>query len=312
MARYLVTGIAGFVGSHLAESLLRDGHAVVGIDRFTNTYPRELKERNLAEVSKVGEFEMREEDLVVSELGDLVDSVDGVFHFAAIPGVRSSWGQDFDEYLHNNLLATQRLFGAAAAAGTKVVFISSSSVYGDALRYPTAEADPTTPISPYGVTKLAGEALARAFAPTGLDVVSLRYFNVYGPRQRPDMAFTKICRCLVEGGLFEIYGDGTQTRDVTYIDDTVAATRLAMDKGPGGAIYNIGGGHETSLLEVIQLFEEAAGTSLETRISDWGTGDAKRTASNTERIRSELGWEPRTDLAEGIRAQLAWARETAP
>jgi len=308
MGRFLVTGVAGFVGSHLAESLLRDGHQVDGIDCFTDVYPRADKERNLEAVAEAGEIEVVEEDIGSCDLPAIVDRVDGVFHLAAMPGVRSSWGDDFRDYLHHNVFSAQRLFGVAAEAGKRVVFISSSSIYGDAMRYPTPETEVPAPISPYGVTKLAGEHLARAFARGGLDAVVLRYFNVYGPRQRPDMAFMKISNCLIRGGRFEIYGDGTQTRDVTYVDDTVAATRLAMESAPAGAVYNVGGGHETSLAEVIALFEDAAGASLDTRTLDWARGDARRTASDSRKIRSELGWEPATDLAEGVRAQVEWAR----
>ncbi len=209
MARYVVTGCAGFVGSHLAEALLARGDEVAGIDAFTDYYSRDAKEANIARAREHASFTLAEIDLAEADLSALLDGADGVFHLAGQPGVRSSWGQGFEIYIHNNLRATQRLFEAASAVGVRVAFASSSSVYGDAQRYPTREDDVLAPISPYGVTKLACEHLGRVYARSfDLDVVSLRYFTVYGPRQRPDMAFARIIESLVTGKPFLVYGSG--------------------------------------------------------------------------------------------------------
>jgi UDP-glucuronate 4-epimerase len=305
MGCYLVTGAAGFVASHLAESLVADGHQVIGADCFTKGYPRAIKEQNVSGLRLRDAFELFECDLATDDLSELAADIDGIFHLAAQPGVRQSW-REFDVYLRNNLLATQRILDAATATGTRLVFASSSSVYGEASTYPTGEGEPTRPIAPYGVTKLAGEQLAHAAAVRGLEAVVLRYFTVYGPRQRPDMAFARLGSALLLGEEFETYGDGSQTRDVTYVGDVVTATRLAMDAAPAGAIYNVGGGHEISLNEVIALYESLAGTRLNTRRVAQAAGDVRRTASDTSLIRGELGWSPQTGLGEGARAHLDW------
>jgi len=232
-ATYVVTGCAGFIGSHLAEVLVERGDRVLGIDAFTDYYARETKEANLAGLVGRPRFHMLEDDLVDAPLDALFEDVDGVFHLAAQPGVRGSWGRTFDVYLRDNLLATQRVFEAAAQRGVRVVFASSSSVYGNAATYPTSEAAPPRPVSPYGVTKLCCEHLAHTYADeAGLDFVAMRYFTVYGPRQRPDMAVGRIAAALSDGGRFVVYGTGEQSRDVTYVDDAVLATLAAMDAPP--------------------------------------------------------------------------------
>jgi UDP-glucuronate 4-epimerase len=299
--RYLVTGAAGFVGSHLAEALDAAGHEVVGVDCFTDYYDRALKEENAAGL------DVLRLDLAVDDLDDAFAGVEGVFHLAGQPGVRASF-VDFPAYLSRNVLATQRVFEAAAARGIRVVFASSSSVYGDAERYPTPEDTVPRPISPYGITKLACENLERAYvASEGLDAVTLRYFTVYGPRQRPDMAFTRIVTALVEGRSFDLYGDGSFSRGFTYVSDVVAATLLAMEHGPPGATYNVGGGTEASMREAIAICERIAGCSLEVRELPVAAGDVRRTAADTSRIRAELGWAPVVGLEQGLRMQLAWA-----
>jgi nucleoside-diphosphate-sugar epimerase len=310
VSRYLVTGCAGFIGSHLVEALVEAGHDVLGVDALTDYYPREVKLANLAGLAEGASFELVAADLAERELRDLVEGTAGVFHLAAQPGVRGSWGGSFALYARDNLLVTQRVLEAAVAAGVRVVFASSSSVYGDAERYPTGEDAPTRPISPYGVTKLGCEHLVGAYAEAGLDAVVLRYFTVYGPRQRPDMAFARIVHALALGEPFHVYGTGEQSRDVTYVGDAVTATVAAMETAPPGAVYNVGGGTEASLREVIALLEELAGRRLDARFDPAAAGDVGRTAADTSRIRAALGWAPAASLADGLAAQLAWAAGT--
>jgi UDP-glucuronate 4-epimerase len=309
VARYLLTGAAGFIGSHLASSLLDQGHDVVGADSFTDYYGRGVKEANLRPLGAAPHFSFVEADLSSADLAPLVDGVDGVFHLAAQPGVRGSWGDSFAVYVRDNLVATQRLFEATARARVRIVFASSSSVYGNAEAYPTAEDVRPRPISPYGVTKLSCEHLAGAYTDSlALDVVALRYFTVYGPRQRPDMAFTRLTRAVVRGGEFHVFGTGEQSRDFTYVADAVAATQAAMERAPSGAIYNVGGGAEASLRDVIELCERLTGRPAKIVYDASMPGDVRRTAADTSRIRSELGWAPRTRLEDGIAAQLAWSQ----
>lgn len=308
MSRYAVTGAAGFVGSHLCESLLGTGHTVLGIDSFSDYYSRELKEANLRSCRETDAFKLLETDLSERPLAELLDGVDGVFHLAAQAGVRRSWGDDFQIYLRDNVLATQRLFEAALARGVRVVFASSSSVYGDSRSYPTTEDLPPCPISPYGVTKLACEHLATAYSRRGLDVIGLRYFTVYGPRQRPDMAYTRIALALLRDRMFTIYGTGEQSRDVTYVGDAVSATVAAMDRGVSGSTYNVGGGSETTLMQAIGVFEQASGRQLRLERIDAAVGDVTRTLGRTDKLTRDTGWRPSTDLTVGVRAHLEWAR----
>jgi nucleoside-diphosphate-sugar epimerase len=297
--RYVVTGAAGFIGSHLAEALVAGGHEVVGLDAFTDYYDVELKQEN-ARALDVRRVDLAEDRLDFS-------GFDGVFHLAGQPGARS-FGDVFPLYLRRNVLATQRVFEAAAAAGARVVFTSSSSIYGDAERYPTPEDTVPAPLSPYGVTKLDCEHLARAYATSfGLDVVVLRYFTVYGPRQRPDMFFTRVADALARGGSFEIYGSGEQSRSFTYVGDAVAATVASMERTPAGATYNVGGGDEASMLEAIALLERISGRTLDMRHVEAAAGDVHRTKADVTRIARELGWSPTTPLEEGLRAQWDWA-----
>jgi nucleoside-diphosphate-sugar epimerase len=295
--RYAVTGAAGFIGSHLGEALSAEGHDVVGIDCFTDYYDPALKEENAASL------DVRRLDLAEDELD--FAGLDGVFHLAGQPGVRS-FGNVFPLYLRRNVLATQRLFTAAARDGVPVVFASSSAVYGAAERYPTPEDTPPHPLSPYGITKLACEHLAGAYARAfALDCVVLRYFNAFGPRQRPDMAFTRIAFALAEGSGFEMFGDGDQSRGWTYVSDVVDATIAAMERGRG--TYNVGGAVEASLNDAIAIFERVSGRTLDVTRTVAVPGDQRRTNADTTRIRSELGWEPRVSLEEGLRAQWEWA-----
>jgi UDP-glucuronate 4-epimerase len=299
VSRYVVTGAAGFIGSHLAESLLSAGHDVVGIDSFTDYYDPALKEENAAGL------DVRRLDLAVDELD--FGGFDGVFHLAGQPGVRS-FGAVFPLYVERNVLATQRVFEAAAAAGVRVVFSSSSSVYGEAERYPTPEDTRPRPLSPYGITKLSCEHLAHAYGSSfGLDAVVLRYFNAYGPRQRPDMAFTRVVGSLAEGRPFALFGDGTQSRSFTYVADVVRATVDAMERAPASALYNVGGGQEATINEALALLERISGRRLDVRREPAVPGDQRRTKADTTRIREDLGWEPTVPLEQGLRAQWEWA-----
>ena len=299
-----MTGAAGFIGSHLAEALAARGHDVVGLDAFTDYYDRQLKEANARLLQHQG-VEVRRLDLVEDELG--LAGVDGVFHLAAQPGVRS-FGDVFPLHVRHNVLASQRVFEAAAAAGSRVVFASSSSVYGEAERYPTPEDTPPRPVSPYGITKLGCEHLAHAYGRSfGLDAVVLRYFNAYGPRQRPDMAFPRVLAALAGGKPFALFGDGEQSRSFTYVLDVVEASVVAMESAAAGSVYNVGGGEEATMNETIALLERIAGRTLDLRREPAVVGDQRRTKADTARIRADLGWEPRTTLEEGLRAQWAWA-----
>ena len=295
--RYVVTGAAGFIGSHLSEALIAGGHEVVGIDCFTDYYDPALKEEN-ARGLDVRRLDLAEDALDFA-------GFDGVFHLAAQPGVRS-FGDVFPLYVRRNVLASQRVFEAAARDGVRVVFASSSSVYGEAERYPTPEDARPAPLSPYGITKLTCEHLARAYERSfGLDAVTLRYFNAFGPRQRPDMAFTRIVQRLADGGPFDLFGDGTQSRGFTYVTDVVSATIAAMERGRG--TYNVGGGTEASVREAIARLERISGRSLEVREHPPVPGDQRRTNADTTRIRGELGWSPNVSLEDGLRAQWEWS-----
>jgi UDP-glucuronate 4-epimerase len=295
--KYVVTGAAGFIGSHLSETLRARGDEVVGVDCFTDYYDPALKEENARGL------DIRRVDLAEDELD--FTGLDGVFHLAAQPGVRS-FGDVFPLYLRRNVLASQRVFEAAARDRVRVVFASSSSVYGAAERYPTPEETEPWPRSPYGITKLACEHLAAAYGREfGLDCVTLRYFNAFGPRQRPDMAFTRIVSALAAGTRFDLYGDGEQSRGWTYVSDVVDGTIRAMERGSG--TYNVGGAVEASMNEAIALLERISGRMLTVSREPAVPGDQRRTNADTTRIRTELGWEPHVSLEEGLRRQWEWA-----
>jgi UDP-glucuronate 4-epimerase len=309
VSRYVVTGCAGFIGSHLTDALLRLGHEVIGVDAFTDYYSRPQKESNLEEARRAAALSLVEVDLSEGALEPLLENVDGIFHLAAQPGVRGSWGATFAHYVRDNILATQRLFEAAAPRGVRIVMSSTSSGYGNAETYPTREDEVPRPVSPYGVTKLACEFLARTYTECfGLEVVLLRYFTVYGPRQRPDMAFARIISALLNGHRFSVYGTGEQSRDFTFVDDAVEATIAAMEAGQSAIVYNVGGGSETTLNGAIALCETLAGARLDVVNEPVARGDVRRTGADTTLIRSQLGWRPRTSLAEGLAAQLAASR----
>src|SRR2546422_2603591 len=297
--KYVGTGAAGFIGSQLAEKLLEGGHDVVAVDCFTDYYDPALKEENAAGL-EVARLDLAEEPL------DLA-GVDGVFPRARQPGVRS-FGDIFEDYVRRTLLASRRVFEAAAAAGRRVVFASSSSIYGDAERYPTPEETEPRPISPYGITKLGCEQLAHAYAQGfGLDAVVLRYFTFYGPRQRPDMALARIVDALARGASFELYGDGLQSRSFTYVADGVAATIAAMQQAPAGSLYNVGGGEEATMRDAIGTLEAVSGRSLDVVEGPPAAGDVRRTSADATKIERDLGWRATTALEDGLRAQWKWA-----
>lgn len=309
--RALVTGGAGFIGSHLSERLLADGWEVTAVDAFTDYYARNLKERNLAALRGQPGYSLIEADLLDLDLGQLLAGVDVVFHQAAQAGVRASWGRSFEVYTHHNILTTQRLLEAAKDASlTKFVYASSSSVYGDAETFPTSETARPQPVSPYGVTKLAAEHLCSLyFRNFGIPTVSLRYFTVYGPRQRPDMGFHIFLRAILTGQPIRVYGDGQQTRDFTFIADAVQANMLAATVAPAGGIYNIGGGSRVTLLEVLRMLERITGRTADLRFEEAQKGDARHTAADTTRARSEMGYEPKVGLEEGLTREAAWMAE---
>jgi nucleoside-diphosphate-sugar epimerase len=308
MSRALVTGCAGFIGSHLTEALLEDGYTVLGVDCFNDNYARADKRANLARATQHDRFELRSADLVSLDADALLEGADVVFHLAGEPGVRASWGPRFDRYTHHNVKATQHLLQAARHHDVKFVYASSSSIYGDALKLPTHEDETPRPLSPYGVTKLAAEHLCVLYGEEhGVDTVALRYFSVYGPRQRPDMAFRRFCEAIHANQPIEVYGDGRQTRDFTYVGDIVAATRAAATaETDPGRVYNIGGGHRTSLRCALEVLAGIAGRPLDVRHQERESGDVMDTGADTTRAREELGFDPRTTLEEGLAAELDW------
>jgi nucleoside-diphosphate-sugar epimerase len=308
--RAVVTGCAGFIGSHLTESLLEDGHTVLGIDCFNDNYARADKYLNLTRAGEHEGFRLLTADLVDLDADAALDGADVVFHLAGEPGVRASWGPRFDRYTHHNVQATQHLLEAARIHGPKFVYASSSSIYGDALKLPTREDETPRPLSPYGVTKLAAEHLCVLYGEEhGVDTVALRYFSVYGPRQRPDMAFRRFCEAIHRHDPIEVYGDGRQSRDFTYVGDVVAATRAAGERETSpGRVYNIGGGNRTSLRCALEALAGLAGRPLDVRHHDRESGDVLATGADTTRARQELGFAPQTTLEEGLAAELEWVR----
>jgi len=306
----LVTGVAGFIGSTLAEQLVAGGHDVVGIDCFLDYYPRELKERNLSGLSKNPRFRFVEESLVDADLGSLVSGVDWVFHQAAQAGVRSSWGEDFRIYSDNNVYATQRLLEACrGGALRKFVYASSSSIYGDTDDLPMRETSIPKPVSPYGVSKLAAEHLVWLYSKNfGLPTVSLRYFTVYGPRQRPDMAFHRFIRAAIEDKPIVLYGDGEQSRDFTFVADIVQANVSAAESEATGTVYNLGGGSRTTVNEVIDTIGRLVGRTVRVDRRETQKGDVRHTAADTSAARREIAFAPKVTLDEGLERQVAWQK----
>jgi nucleoside-diphosphate-sugar epimerase len=304
----LVTGVAGFIGSHLAGSLLDRGATVVGIDGFTDYYSRALKEANVEENRRRQGFRFIETTIQHADLPALLDGVTHVFHLAAQAGVRKSWGRDFTTYTTNNVEATQILLEACVGRPLeRFVHASSSSVYGDRAAIPMREDALPQPVSPYGVTKMAAEQLGYLYAVNyGVPVAAMRYFTVYGPRQRPDMAFNRFIRAALRDEPIALYGDGEQTRDFTFVGDAVAATIAAATRGVPGTAYNIGGGSRVSMNEVVKIIERIAGRPLQVRREDAQKGDMRDTYADTSLARKDLGFVPTVSLEEGIQAEYRW------
>jgi UDP-glucose 4-epimerase len=310
--RTLVTGCAGFIGSTLAERLLDQGAAVVGLDSFTDFYPRPVKERNLAALKSRPGFRFAEGDLRSADLPKLLDGVTHVFHLAAQAGVRRSWGGEFQVYTGLNVDSTQRLLEACVDRKLeRLVYASSSSVYGDEVAIPMVESALPQPVSPYGVTKLAAEQLCHLyFVNYGVPAVSLRYFTVYGPRQRPDMGFHRFFSAIQAGRPVVQFGDGLQTRDFTFVADAVTATAAAAVRGTPGRVYNIGGGSRVSLKEVFELIGRVSGRTVTIDRQPPQKGDMRDTYADTSRARADLGFAPSVTLEQGLRAMWQWMEET--
>ncbi len=310
----LVTGCAGFIGSHLCERLIDHGYRVTGIDCFTDFYARERKEANLAGLREEPSFELVELDLAEDPLEPILPEVTEIYHLAAQAGVRGSFGATFELYARNNITATQRLLEAATTCPSLRTFVyaSSSSVYGNAAVSPTPEHLPPAPVSPYGMTKVATEQLASVYhRRSGLPVVGLRFFTAYGPRQRPDMAFHRFITRALAGESVSIYGDGRQLRDFTFVADVVEATVRAGAHGHPGVVYNVGGGTPAELLEVLGLLEELTGQPIAREHRGRADGDANHTHADVSRARTDFGFVPAVSLRDGLVAQLAWMTEPA-
>jgi nucleoside-diphosphate-sugar epimerase len=309
--RVLVTGCAGFVGSHLSEALIARGHEVVGVDCFTDYYARAQKEDNLRRLRFEPRFTLHEADLATAELAPLVAGVDLVYHQAGQPGVRASWGDNFATYTVNNVLATQRLLEAVKERPLKkFVYASSSSIYGDAEAYPTSETTLPKPVSPYGVTKLSAEQLVYLYWRNfGLPTVSLRYFTVYGPRQRPDMAFHRFIRAILADRPIQVFGDGEQTRDFTFVGDIVAANLAAGRCDAAGVVCNIGGGSRVSVNQVLATLARILDRPLHVRYAGNERGDVRHTSADTSLAAQLLGYAPQVDLERGLAAEVAWVEQ---
>ncbi|MCB0311001.1 MAG: NAD-dependent epimerase/dehydratase family protein [Bdellovibrionales bacterium] len=306
--RCLVTGAAGFIGSTLCERLMDEGHEVVGIDSFVDYYPREVKERNLLALRQSDRFRFIEADLVECQLDSLVEGIEWIFHQAAQAGVRASWGDYFASYVHNNVFATQKLLEALRKSDSvkKIVFASSSSIYGNAEISPTSEDAIPAPVSPYGVTKLASEHLMSLYAvEAGLPTVSLRYFTVFGPRQRPDMAFNRFIRAAIKQDEITVYGDGEQSRDFTYVGDVVEANLLAAKLGNSGQVFNIGGGPHASVNQVLSILEQKLGKLSVNRVKRQ-IGDARHTFADISLAEKFLGFKPQVNLEHGLENEIEW------
>ena len=314
--KVLVTGAAGFIGSQVSERLLDMGHQVAGVDCFTDYYPRALKEGNLQICRDHSGFRFYEQDIVTADLKQMLEDVECVIHLAAQAGVRASWGQNFQIYTHNNLMSTQAILEAVKELGgdKRVVYASSSSVYGDTDDLPMREDGKTRPVSPYGVSKLAAEHMCSLYTRNfGLDTVSLRYFTVYGPRQRPDMAFHRFARALLDGGEIRLFGDGEQSRDFTFISDIVTATvDAALTPRASGHIFNLGGGNRVTVNHVISELEEITGNKAKVNRLEVAKGDVKNTEADTSQARNILGFIPAYDLKRGLAAEVEWVKQMLP
>ena len=306
----LVTGTAGFIGSHLSEYLVGQGLQVTGIDNFMDNYPTSIKASNIAGLKSHQKFEFVEGSLLEVDLSALLDGVDLVFHQAALPGVRTSWGSHFKVYTDNNILGTQTLLEACKESQVKkFVYASSSSIYGDTTDLPMRESSLPSPVSPYGVSKLAAEHLCWLYYRNfGVPVVSLRYFTVYGPRQRPDMAFHRFFRWGLEDKPLQVYGDGEQSRDFTHVDDIVTANWLAAEKAQSGEVFNIGGGSRITLNQIIEAVKDLVGQDLAVHYTEMQKGDVRHTSADTTMAEDRLGYKPTTPVYEGLKTEFEWVK----
>ncbi|MBW2647208.1 MAG: GDP-mannose 4,6-dehydratase [Deltaproteobacteria bacterium] len=304
----LVTGAAGFIGSHLCERLIKEGCSVIGIDNFMDYYPRSFKESNISGLRSAPNFEFIERSILECDLIKLLEDVDAVFHQSAQAGIRASWGTNFRTYSDNNILATQMLLEAAKKSPVKkFVYASSSSVYGDTTDLPMRESSVTRPVSPYGVSKMAAEHLCYLYYKNfGVPTVSLRYFTVYGPRQRPDMAFHRFLKWILEGTPLQMYGDGEQSRDFTHISDIVDANWLAFQKGAPGEVFNIGGGSRVTMNQVISIMEEITGSAATVDYQQVQKGDVRHTSADMTKARKGLGYKPTVSIREGLETEYEW------
>lgn len=310
MKKAVVTGAAGFIGSHLCQRLLEDGFEVVGVDSLTDYYDIRIKRANLDALTGHERFLRVEQSLNTLDLERLLDGTSYLFHQAAQAGVRASWGKNFEEYIDSNIRTTQRLLEAASANPIeKFVYASSSSVYGETTELPMKESHPTRPVSPYGVTKLAGENLCLLYHTChAVPVVALRYFTVYGPRQRPDMAFHKFIRGTLAGEPIDVYGNGTQTRDFTYVEDIVTANLLAARYAGPETVFNIGGGSRVTLNVVLDYLNDRLDGKLNVRYSDPVRGDVTHTFADIDLARRELGYAPTTGIEDGLTHEVEWVK----
>ncbi len=308
----LVTGACGFIGTNLCESLLQDGYVVTGVDAFTDNYDKGLKRKNQKDLEQYEGFSLIECDLLSVDLAQIVEGVDVIFHLAGQPSVHNSWGEDFEVYSNRNVVLTQRLLRAANEAKiARFVNSSSSSIYGRVVSTPTKESDEKLPVSPYGVTKFAAENLVTLYGSEfGLSTVSLRYFTVFGPRQRPDMAFNKLISSGRNKKVFPLHGDGSQVRDFTFVDDVVEANKLAaFTQVSPGSVFNIGGGSPVSMNETIMMIEEIMGLKIKTNFTPLGPGNPMVTRADCTMANVNLGWKPQIDIYTGLLAQVAWHSE---
>ncbi len=311
MAQITVTGAAGFIGSTLTENLLKIGHNVKGIDSFTNYYSVKIKEKNIENCLKNPNFSLIREDLETVNLSEIFQNSEYIFHLAAQPGVRKSWGKDFDIYNQNNIIITQKILESLKNNSIlkKFVIASSSSVYGTQFGMMNEEESLTRPVSPYGVTKLAAENLTNLYHQNyGIPTIALRYFTVYGPRQRPDMAFTRFLYSIIKNKEFSIYGDGEQTRDFTYIDDIVSGTIAAATSNSVGEILNLGGGSVIPLKKIIEIIKDMTGKDLKIKFGNEQKGDVKHTNADISKSKNLIGYKPKTDIKTGLKLQFDYIK----
>ncbi|NET27747.1 NAD-dependent epimerase/dehydratase family protein [Okeania sp. SIO1I7] len=312
MSNIIVTGVGGFIGSHLAETLLNQGEKVIGIDQFNDYYDPVLKRQNISQFKDNSAFQLIENDIQSLNWSELLADIDIVYHQAAQAGVRASWGEGFRAYTERNINATQIILEAAKDAPNlkRLVYASTSSVYGNAETFPTPETICPQPVSPYGITKLAAERLGKLYHQNfGVPCVYLRYFTVYGPRQRPDMAFHKFFKWILEDEPISIYGDGQQTRDFTFVSDAVAANLLAGTVPEAvGEVFNIGGGSRVVLAEVINMMEEIVGRPIKKNFVEKARGDARHTSADVSKAQKILGYQPQVSLKEGLQREWKWVK----